>query len=272
MGEEKFTCPKCGALIPKGHVFCPNCGTVLTEVPAAEVPSPIWPEHETEQSYERKLSLFQRFYKLLTSPSEAMEDIGLAPDYAGVAVIILIEIVLSILSVAVALMKIQYIGTRGEAVTSFVYSAVTIGSILGVGLIVIRWLVKSYIIKYVCDAGSSWDFETAASVTGYAYLPSVVLGVIGLCVGWFLIPSLTVDTSNLNAAMQAVNEFRAQASWLILVYSLPMSFIGVIWTSCLGGLGAHFGTNKKCLLRGGVLWFFILGLIGVFLSFIGLLL
>ena len=271
MGEEKFACPKCGALVSKSDRFCKNCGASLIEVSVSEVPSSIVPERKVEVPYERKFSLLQRFYKLVTSPSEAMEDIALAPDYEGVAVIIVVEAVLSILSLVLAFQKIQFVGTHAGTIMDFVSAALAFGSILGIGVIVVKWLIKSLIVKYVCDCESSWSFKTAASVTGYAYVASILVSIIGACIGWFLTPTFVIDTTNLQAAVQSMNEYRVEINWIILVYSLPVSLIGLIWKSYLGGLGAHFGTGERCSLGKGITVFFVLGLLSLLISFLGML-
>jgi len=261
--EERFACPKCGASVSKGDRFCKNCGTSLLEVSV-----PVLPEEKAEGAYERKFSLGQRFYKLLTAPSEAMEDIALAPDYGGVAVIIVIEAVLTVLSLVLGFQKIQFVGAYAQTILGFVSLILAIGSMISIGVIGLQWLIESVIIKYCCDSGSSWDFKVAASITGYAYIASIIMSILSGCISWFLMPSFTVDTSDLQMGMQAVNEYRAQLSWFMLVYSLPVSLVGLVWKSYLGGLGAHFGTKKRCSVGMGIAVFFILGLLGLLASFL----
>jgi len=271
MSEEKFACPKCGTFVSKGDRFCKNCGASLIEVSVPEVSAPVVPEQKIEQPYERKFSLIKRFYRLLTAPSGAMEDIALAPDYGGVAIIIVIEVVLSILSLTLYFQRIHFTGTHAEEANGYITLIWTLGCFLSLGVIVVRWLIKSLIVKYACDSGSAWNFGAAASITGYAYLADIIVGVISYCVSWYLMPSITINTTDLQAAIQTMNSYKAQLSWLMLVYSLPLSFIGLIWKSYFGGLGAHFGTGEDCSLGKGVAVFFILGLIGLLISFSGIL-
>jgi hypothetical protein len=259
--EEKFTCPKCGALVSKGDRFCKNCGASLVEVSEVFTEVPLT-EHVPEEVYERKLSLTQRFYKLLTVPSEAMQDIALAPDYEGFVLITVMEIVLVSADLALVLQKIQLVGENAGKVSGLVTGFLILAVVLGIGIYVVKWLIKSLIVKYACDSGSAWNFKTAASITGYAYLPEIITGLIGTCVSWFLIPSMTINTTNLQAAMQTVESYRAQLNWLKL-----FSFFGLIWKSYLGGLGARFGTKEKCSLGTGIAVFFVLGLISLLISF-----
>ena len=132
----------------------------------------------------------------------------------------------------------------------------------------VRWLVKSWLVRMGCDNGSSWDFETVASVTGYAYLADVIIGVLGLFVLWLFLPTLSIDTSNLEIAAQQIEAFSAQTAWLQLVFTLPASLIGVAWKSYLGGLGAHTGTRKMCSVQQGFAVFIVLGLIGLAITFL----
>ncbi|MDH5482219.1 MAG: zinc ribbon domain-containing protein [Candidatus Bathyarchaeota archaeon] len=269
MGEEKFACPKCGMLVSKGDSFCKNCGLSLVEAPVSETTAPVVTEEKVEMRYERRFSLVQRFYGLMFAPSGAMEDVALAPDYGGVAVIVALELIVSILSIVLAFQKIHFVGAYATAIMNVVNLALMFAVFLGFVLLIARWLIKALIVKYACDSGSGWDFKTAASVTGYAYLATIIVSVLSLCVSWFLLPEFVVDTTNLQAAIQTMNEYRAQMNWLILVYSLPVSLIGLAWKSYLGGLGAHFGTKRRCSVGTGVMVFFLLGLIPLFFSFIG---
>ncbi len=129
-------------------------------------------------------------------------------------------------------------------------------------------MIKSLIVKYFCDSGSSWDFKVAACITGYAYIADIVIGVLGLVVLWFLLPTFQLDTGDLEAVRQALSGYQAQLNWLKLIYSLPLSLLGLLWKSYLGGLGAKFGTKEKCSLGTGIAVFFVLGFIGILISFI----
>jgi len=265
--EEKATCPKCGALISKGDRFCKNCGASLIEVSEAFTET-LSSERVPEELYERKFSLTQRFYKLLTAPSEAMRDIALAPDYEGVAIIIVMELVSAILAIALVLQKIHFVGEYANTVMGFVTLGLTLGFIFAIGIIIVRWLIKSLIVRYACDSGSAWNFKTAASITGYAYLPEMIIGLIGICVSWFLIPSMTFNVADLEVARQQLESYQAQLNWLKLLCTLPFSFFGLLWKSYLGGLGARFGTKEKCSLDTGIAVFFVLGLISLLISFV----
>jgi hypothetical protein len=234
------------------------------ELPAPSSPPEVLPE----EPYERSFSLAQRFYKLLTSPSEAMRDIALAPDYEGVLVVIALNIVVLSVAVGIALQKIQFSGPHAETISGMV-SGLLIAAIFIAGILeVAKWAIKSLIVRYACDSGSGWDFKTAASVTGYAYIADIIMGVIGLCIGWFLLPTFRLETTDLEAMRQAINDYEAQVNWLGLVYTLPFSLFGLLWKSYLGGLGTRFGTKEKCSLSMGIAVFFVLSLIGIMISFI----
>ncbi len=268
-GEEKFSCPGCGTLISKDSMFCKKCGVNLVgfSETALEVP-PSAPERLPEEFYERKFSLTQRFYKLLTSPSEAMRDIALAPDYEGVLVVIALNIVFLSVAVGIALQKIQFSGPHAETISGMV-SGLLIAVIFIAGILeVARWAIKSLIVRYACDSGSGWDFKTAASVTGYAYIADIIMGVIGLCIGLFLLPTLHFETTDLETMRQTLNDYEAQLSWLQLLYALPFSLFGLLWKSYLGGLGTRFGTKEECSLSMGIAVFFVLSLVGLLISFI----
>ena len=94
------------------------------------------------------------------------------------------------------------------------------------------------------------------------------MGIIGMCIAWFLLPTLHLDTTDLEAMRQVFSDYEAQLNWLRLVYALPFSLFGLLWKSYLGGLGAHFGIKEKCSLGMGIAVFFVLSLIGFLISFI----
>jgi hypothetical protein len=267
--EERFTCPKCGAVVSKDDKFCSNCGASLSNVSFSSVfPEISGGERESEEAYERKFTLTQRFYKLLTSPSEAMRDIAFSPDYEGFFLIFVMEIVLVSVTLWLVFQKIHFVGEHASAIIGSVTGVIFFAVVLGMGIVIAKWLIKSLIVRHACDNGSGWSFKTAASITGYAYFADIVVGIIGICLSWFLIPSFTVDTTDLQVAIQEMNNYMAQLTSLQLLYSLPVSFIGLLWKSYLGGLGASFGTKDKCSLRGGIIIFFVLGLIGLLFSFV----
>jgi len=268
-GEEKFSCPRCGTLISKDSVFCKKCGVNLVgfSETAPEVP-PSAPERLPEEFYERKFSLTQRFYKLLTAPSEAMRDIALAPDYEGVLVVIAANIVFLSVAAGIILQKIQFSGPHAETISGMV-SGLLIAAIFIAGILeVARWAIKSLIVRYACDSGSGWDFKTAASVTGYAYIADIIMGMIGLCIGWLVLPTFHLESTDLDTMRQVFNDYEARVKWLGLVYSLPFSLLGLLWKSYLGGLGARFGTKEECSLSMGIAVFFVLSLVGIMISFI----
>jgi hypothetical protein len=239
MNEEQFACPKCGALVSKDDKFCKNCGASLTEISEAKAltsSTPPPPETAPEQPYKRKYSLFQRLIKVLFSPSEGMNDIALAPNYGEVFVILAIETFLASVTIALVFLKVQFVGSIPSIFWSAITVGIAIGLVLAFGLLAVRWLIKSLIVKAACDSESNWDFRTVASVTGYAYLATIIINMLGLVLALFFIPSLTIDVTNLEAAQQAIADFQAQTSWLKFWYTLPISLLGLVWKSYIGGL------------------------------------
>jgi len=249
--------------------YCRNCGATLAEPPTAMPTAPPPPQPAPEAPpYERKFSTLQRYYKLLTAPSEAMKDIALAPDYTGYFGILALEFVLSLIALAMVLQKFQLVGTYADQITSTLSGILALAVIIASVLLVIKWLVKSLIVRYAGDSGSSWSFNTAASVTAYAYIIDVIVSIMGIAVVWLLVPTFHVDTTDLTVAIQQMNDYRAQVSLLRLTFTLPFDLLGIIWKSYLGGLGTHFGTNEKCSKLTGFIIFFVLSLIGLLISFL----
>ena len=99
-------------------------------------------------------------------------------------------------------------------------------------------------------------------------MPVIVIGVVGLVVTFFLLPLFTVDVTNLDAARSALSNYQTQLNWLKFLVSLPLSLVGLVWQSYVGGLGVHFGTKGKCSTALGFTVFFILGLLGLAFSYI----
>ena len=265
---QKLTCPECAVLVSRSDKFCRNCGSSLIEFFETASEIPLTQERVPEELYERKFSLTQRFYKLLTAPSEAMRDIALAPDYGGVLVVIALNIVFLSVAAGIILQKIQFSGPHAETISDIVSGLLIAATFIGGVLEVARWTIKALIVRYACDSGSGWDFKTAASITGYAYIVDIIMGLIGLCIGLFLLPTFRLESTDLEAMRQAFNGYEAQLDQLALVYCLPFSLFGLLWKSYLGGLGTRFGTKEKCSLRMGIVVFFALGLIGFMILFI----
>lgn len=269
--EENFACPNCGAPVSKTDRFCRSCGKDLTkpfglvqiEPAGSAQPAP-------EETYERQYSVFQRFYKLVVSPSEAMKDIGLWPDYGGPLVLVILQIILAGVAISLAYQKIQWTGDSQIIfqAQSIVSEFITIAVLIIVVLFFAFWLVKSLLVKVSCDGGSGWSFGTAASVTGYAYLADIIFEVIGLLVVYPLMPSMTLNVSDFDATRQALANFQAQVLWIRLVIAIPIGFIGLLWKSYLGGLGTKFGTHEQCSVGRGFVVFLVLALIGWLISFL----
>jgi len=267
-------CPYCGAPISSADKYCGNCGKNLIEQPEVTrpQPKPPWrtPLTAPEQPYEQEYSVPQRLYKLIVSPNKAMQDIGLAPEYTGPILLVIMRAILLAVTIALAYSKIQWVGDPDliSQVSGLLSGVIALAVVIGVGLLVAYWLGKALIVKYSCDSGSAWTFSTAASVTGYAYLPDLILGIISLAVVYPMIPAFKLNVSDLDATRTALANYQSQLLWIQLIFSVPISIIAVIWKSYLGGLGTEFGTQKKASLALGFTVFLILGLLGWGISFI----
>lgn len=269
MTEEKISCPSCGTLLSKDDEYCRKCGASLKEIsiPVLEVmPSRVTPLRE--EPYERRFSGAQRFLKLLSSPSEAMEDIASAPSYEGIVMITIAEFVIISVVMMIVSQKIEISGPHSLTITNMLSAALTLAVFIGLVLFTVRWVIKSYLVKFLCDRQSGWDFKTAATITSYAYVADIIFSVLGICISFFLLPTFHLDTTNMDAARQSLNELQTQVTWLQLTYQFPLSILGLLWKSYLGGLGTHFGTGKRCSIITGMATFFALGLIGVLISFV----
>jgi hypothetical protein len=267
--EEWTECPRCGKRVPTGNRFCGFCGASVLQVRRSSTIEPVSSSQTTQRipPYERKFSTFERVMKLISSPKEVMEDIGLAPDYSGVLVIFSLWSIVSIIGLALALPKIQFTGPYGNTVNSMLATAmVGVAIFLPFGLI-IRWLVKSYLVRHGCD-GNAWDFTTAASVTGYAYLPNAILGLVGVIVSWMVIPSVVIDTTDVTQALVQIQQFNAEILWISIGISIVLSLIALFWKSQLGSYGAHAGTHRRVGQSSAYGTFMMIGLLGILIDFV----
>ena len=265
-------CPLCGAVVAKTDVFCKHCGAELvgTSKFAPREPEVSDLSSSEEASEQKFYSVFERLYKLIVSPSVAMEDVGRWPEYNGPIVIVFLLAILASVSIALAYQKIQWTGdpnviAQGQ---SYLSTVLTIAVLLSVVIVVVYWLVKSLLVKALCDSGSGWSFGTAASVTGYAYIADVIIGIIGLLVVFPLLPSLTINASDLSATQTAISNWNAQVLWIRLAVSIPLGLIGLVWKSYLGGQGTKYGTGELSSLAKGFGVFFGLTLLGWLISFL----
>ena len=196
-----------------------------------------------------------------------MEDIGQAPDYGGVIVLFAIWTIISFIGLGISLTKLQFTGPYGDFVNSGVYSGVVMaGLLVPVGLI-IRWLVKSYLIRHMTDS-NAWDFEAAASVTGYAYLPNVIFTLIGAIIAWLLVPAIVIDTTDLLVATAQLELYNAEIFWITFLPSILFSLIALLWKSRIGSYGTYYGTHRRIEIGSAFGTFMIIGFIGFVIDFI----
>jgi hypothetical protein len=271
MTEERLTCPKCGQPIARDDTFCKKCGADLRQPPvtsssetaqvirelsdlSAAAPPP-------EPPYEREYGTASRLLRVLYSPAETMKDIALAPDYFGVFVILFCQVVIGIIATAYVFTKVQVTGPLAGAVIGLITPIIALVFALAFLLMPIRWLVKSAIVWKAADSGSRWDFKSAASVTGYAYIADFVISLIVTPLLLLSLPTLVIDTSSLEAMRQLTANYTAQIAALKLSYTLPSLFLALLWKSYLGAVGTKHGTREMCKLSGAFLLFFLLGLI-----------
>lgn len=252
-----------------------NKRELLLSEPAAPPPSSSLPEASpTPTPYVKRFNVFQRLYRLLFSPAEAMQDIASAPDYQGGLTIILIQTMLMGIVVASIFQKIHFTGSisgvsLAGAVFFFAFFILVLALIVSVAMLVGLWFLEALFVKLLGDSGSGWSFRVAASVAGYAYIAYFVSGLIPLVGSWLLMPEVTIDLTN-PALSRAVIQEIGLPSWFSLV-SWVFAVLGLVWVSYLGGLGVHFGTKKRCSIRKGMAVFLGLGLIPVLISSFSLL-
>ena len=260
MANEEITCPECRASVSKEDDFCKKCGAKLGGV--SRFAESVEPEvTEAKPVYSRKYSVAQRLYRVMFSPSEVMKDIAFDPDYGGVAVIMVLQFVLSAILISGMLSKFHFTGQYAAMVSGIMSFGIGLAMALMVVLLPVRWLIKSVIVWKTCDSGSKWSFKKAASVTGYAYITDFVLGLISGIIVLSLMPTIHMDTSNLEQALETLQNVYEPQIMSIRQYTLPITFIAISWKSFLGGIGTHFGTNEKCSKLMGITVFFLLALV-----------
>jgi uncharacterized membrane protein YidH (DUF202 family) len=233
-----------------------------------EQPQPtIGPAPEIPPPYERKFGMIRRLYGALLKPNETMKDIALSPDYWGVIVILILEVSLVIVDFSLVLSKFHFEGQYASQVSSMVSIFVGTAVAITIVLFPLRWLVKSVIVWKACDSGSMWSFKIAASVTGYAYVADLVIGIISSLFLPFFIPELTINTTDLDVARKLIDEYMLKITSLKL-YMLPISFGTILWKSYLGGIGTHYGTKQMCAKALGTLVFLLLSLVGLLINYL----
>jgi hypothetical protein len=227
----------------------------------------IGPAPEIPPSYERKFGMVRRLYGALLKPRETMKDIALSPDYWGVFVILFLQGSLVIVDFSLVLSKFHFEGRYAPEISSMVFIFVGVAVAIAIVLLPLRWLVKSAIVWKVCDSGSGWSFKNAASVTGYAYVTDLAIGIVSSLTIPFLMPEITIDLTNLENAIEVLNEYIPQIQ-LLRLYTLPLVFGGLLWKSYLGGIGTHHGTKQICTRAFGTMVFLLLSLVGLLVSYL----
>lgn len=262
MKREDSSCGKCGADLKQQSIGPPMSTTMLPVPPEMPPPAPPLPP------YQAKYGAVSRLFRILLKPSETMKDIALAPDYGGVMIILVLEAALTVVSIAFIFSRFDIAGTYAVAVRSILLGLLVVTSAISVIGLPIKWLIKSWIVQKVCGARSGWSFKSAASVTGYAYVASLVVSLVTMPFLPFVVPTIRYDTSSLDALRQAVETYTAQMATMKLYFTLPTIIVALIWKSYLGGAGTHHGTRQLCRILDAFFLFFLLGLVSVALTFI----
>ena len=249
------------AVLPTGHHSGIEKSSVFRQKSSFEQSPSTSPK--TEPPYERRFSVPERFVKLVTSPSEAMKDVALAPDYSGPIAIVVLEVIVLSVYIGLVFSRISFTGATSadwSAMWGTVVSLV-VGILIVVSLIVyvVFWLVKSVLVQNFSGSQSGWSFKTATSVTGYAYLADLIFLFISVLIVLLLMPSISIDTTLTQSQMTA--QLHSQIDW-IAMFLIPLDLLALVWKSYLGGLGAHYGTNKRCSVGKGFAVFIVLALIG----------
>ncbi len=270
--DTSTICPRCGTVVPYGNAYCGKCGAPVSRVSylAGDGPEPISTPRRTPPiqypKYDRKFSVLERITKVIFSPKEAMEDIGLAPDYEGVIVVFVIWTIISAIGVALTIPKIQFVGPDSDLLNS-VLATTLYGAIIFVPIVlVVRWLIKSYLIRHLTDS-NAWDFNAAASVTGYAYIPNVIFAFIGMILSWILVPSITISTVDVETALAQMAQFAVDTFWVTTGLSAILTLVALFWKSKLGSLGTHAGTHETYSESSAFTVFMIVGFIGWLIDF-----
>jgi hypothetical protein len=180
----------------------------------------------------RKYSVLQRLWLLFVSPREAMRDIALAPEYGGVILIIGLQVFVSAVMAWMILQKFTFVGVPVTVNMTWLWSLVAgilvVAFVVGGVGVVLKWLVKSWLVKSLCNSGSGWNFRTAAAVTGYAYVADLVITVINVVLVWVFVPQFVIDVSNPDAAAQAIASYNSQLVWQRFLIMLPLGFVGLV--------------------------------------------
>jgi hypothetical protein len=197
-----------------------------------------------------------------------MRDIAAGPDLGGVLVIMIAQGALWVLSSVEMFLKLEFVGGfAGEMGSLATFLAAAVLSFPMPVMLGIKWAAKSVLVKYGLASGGVWDFSIAASVTGYAYVADVVMMASNLVGAWFLIPSRVIEVGSQERAMGVIAWWQAGTRSLRLTTLLPITIFCLVWKGYLGGLGAHFGTEKHCSILKGTVLFTMLGVLSFWLGF-----
>ncbi len=199
-------------------------------------------------------------------PTETMKDIALAPDYIGVMVILIAQVFIGIVTVAFLLSKVVITGPSASFMQGIMSFVIVLTFVFTFILTPVKWLVKSALVWKLGDAGSSWAFKSAASVTGYAYMANLIISLVTFPITIYIFPTMQIDTSNLQVATQMMTSYQSQIAAVKFSYTIPTLLVAVLWKSYLGALGANYGTRQMLKISGAFILFFLLGSITIVIS------
>lgn len=210
----------------------------------------------------------ERWVGIFKSPSAAMTSIAEKPNYAEPAFAVLLQVILTAIALGMAMTKIHYTGPYAARLESMVTSMIVGTMILAGFLMFLFWAIRAGLILILCRGDSDWQFKSAAAVTGYALVPTLLISIVTMVIVAIVLPSITLDTSNLEAAQQAMATFSQQTADLKYAITVPFTIGGIVWQAFLGAFGVRAGTKGQRSFAVGFVVFFLVGLIDLLLMFL----
>ena len=88
-----------------------------------------------------------------------MSDVAQAPEYEGFLIIAIVEFILFAVAISLAEQKIQFYGTNATQISTGVAGLLAGAVFIAAILFVVKWAIKSLIVRFGGDSGSGWDLK-----------------------------------------------------------------------------------------------------------------
>jgi len=213
------------------------------------------------------MSMISNITGIIISPGQTIEKIAEKPYIEEAVLIMGIVAILSGINVYIMSKIIIYdygdIDLTENFVTNTIIPIFTI--VMPIVVTMIIWVIATGVVHLISVAlGGEGNFTQMLVIYGYAYIPSLIGGVIGIVLMMFIEP-ITISLTNFSQDFTGgLNSNPYYQGYTIISYLMSLWSIGLLF---MGVKYVHTLTSGKALIAVSIpILFLIIGIIGTLFS------